>query len=125
MVRLSLARFSARKFSALLTVILLLMLAELFVADRGLRRTSEVTSGLRLAVWVIGLIAIALIGVAVVRARAQAIRLTERSAELERLYSEVARANTAKSEPVTPLVCGLQVVPFQARIAPSPSHEIA
>ena len=98
MVRPSLARFSARKFSALLSVILLLMLAELFVADRGLRRLNDVTSGLRFAVWVIGLIAIALLGVAVIRARAQAIRLTERSAELERLYSEVARANTAKSE---------------------------
>jgi signal transduction histidine kinase len=98
MVRPSLARFSARKFSVLLSIILLLMLAELFVADLGLRRLSDANSGLRLAVWVVGLIAIALLGIAVIRARAQAIRLTERSAELERLYSEVARANTAKSE---------------------------
>ena len=34
----------------------------------------------------------------VLRERRQAIRVVERSAELERLYSEVARANTAKSE---------------------------
>jgi signal transduction histidine kinase len=98
MVRPSLARFSARKFSALLSIILLLMLGELVVADQAIRRLSDSNTGLRVAVWVIGLIAIALLGIAVIRARAQAIRLTERSVELERLYSEVARANTAKSE---------------------------
>ena len=37
-------------------------------------------------------------GIGVIRERRQAIRVAERSAELERLYSEVARANTAKSE---------------------------
>ncbi len=98
MVRPSLARFSAGKFSALLSIILLLMLAELFIADRGLRYLAGDKSGLRLGVWGVGLVAIALLCVAVIRARAQAIRLTERSSELERLYSEVARANTAKSE---------------------------
>jgi len=97
MVRSSLARFSAGKFSALLGIILLLMLGELLVADQALRAPSA-GPRLRIAVWSIGLIAIALLCVAFIRARRQAMRMTERSAELERLYSEVARANTAKSE---------------------------
>ncbi|HMA22396.1 MAG TPA: ATP-binding protein, partial [Gemmatimonadaceae bacterium] len=37
-------------------------------------------------------------GFGLIRERRQARRVAERSAELERLYSEVARANTAKSE---------------------------
>jgi len=41
---------------------------------------------------------LALLAYGVLRERRQAIRVVERSAELERLYSEVARANTAKSE---------------------------
>src|SRR5206468_2242878 len=53
---------------------------------------------MRIVVWSVGLIAIALLCVAFIRARRQAMRIAERSAELERLYSEVARANTAKSE---------------------------
>jgi signal transduction histidine kinase len=44
------------------------------------------------------LAAVALLAYGVLRERRQAIRVAERSAELERLYSEVARANTAKSE---------------------------
>jgi signal transduction histidine kinase len=44
------------------------------------------------------LAAVALLAYGVLRERRQAIRVGERSAELERLYSEVARANTAKSE---------------------------
>jgi signal transduction histidine kinase len=53
---------------------------------------------LRTALWVLSLTTIALLGFGVIRERRQAIRVSERSAELERLYSEVARANTAKSE---------------------------
>jgi signal transduction histidine kinase len=40
----------------------------------------------------------ALVAFALVRERRRRMRVAERSAELERLYSEVARANTAKSE---------------------------
>jgi len=46
----------------------------------------------------LSLAAMALLAYGVLRERRQAIRVAERSAELERLYSEVARANTAKSE---------------------------
>jgi len=53
---------------------------------------------LRLALWLLILTSIALLAFGVARERRQALRVAERSAELERLYSEVARANTAKSE---------------------------
>jgi signal transduction histidine kinase len=53
---------------------------------------------IRLVMWVISLTTVAFLGFGVIRERRQAIRVVERSAELERLYSEVARANTAKSE---------------------------
>jgi signal transduction histidine kinase len=59
--------------------------------DRGVR-------GLRIALWVVSLTTVALLGFGLIRERRQARRVAERSAELERLYSEVARANTAKSE---------------------------
>jgi signal transduction histidine kinase len=59
--------------------------------DRGVR-------GLRVALWVVSLTTVALLGFGLIRERRQARRVAERSAELERLYSEVARANTAKSE---------------------------
>ena len=49
----------------------------------------------------LSLAAVALLAYGVLRERRQAIRVVERSAELERLYSEVARANTAKSEFLT------------------------
>ena len=52
----------------------------------------------RALVWLLGVIAIALLVFALLRERRQTIRVAERSTELERLYSEVARANTAKSE---------------------------
>ncbi|MDB4877333.1 MAG: ATP-binding region ATPase domain protein [Gemmatimonadetes bacterium] len=55
-------------------------------------------AALRTAMWVLSLITVAILGVGVIRERRQAMRVSERSAELERLYSEVARANTAKSE---------------------------
>jgi signal transduction histidine kinase len=53
---------------------------------------------LRLALWVVSLTTVALLSFGLIRERRQARRVAERSAELERLYSEVARANTAKSE---------------------------
>ena len=53
---------------------------------------------IRVALWALSLTAVALLGFGVIRERQQALRVAERSAELERLYSEVARANTAKSE---------------------------
>jgi signal transduction histidine kinase len=59
--------------------------------DRGV-------AGLRIALWVVSLTTVTLLGFGLIRERRQARRVAERSAELERLYSEVARANTAKSE---------------------------
>ena len=53
---------------------------------------------LRLVLWALSLATAAFLGVGLVRERRQAMRIAERSSELERLYSEVARANTAKSE---------------------------
>ncbi|HEY4217759.1 MAG TPA: ATP-binding protein [Gemmatimonadaceae bacterium] len=53
---------------------------------------------LRLALWLLIVASIAILAIGVARERRQALRVAERSAELERLYSEVARANTAKSE---------------------------
>jgi signal transduction histidine kinase len=53
---------------------------------------------LRLVLWILSLATAAFLGVGLVRERRQAMRIAERSSELERLYSEVARANTAKSE---------------------------
>lgn len=53
---------------------------------------------IRVMMWVISLTTVVFLGFGVIRERRQAIRVVERSAELERLYSEVARANTAKSE---------------------------
>src|SRR6059058_2489586 len=47
--------------------------------------------------WVAGIVVVVVAAVWVRERRRQA-RVAERSAELERLYSEVARANTAKSE---------------------------
>jgi len=47
---------------------------------------------------VLSIATVLVLGVGLIRERHQAVRVAERSAELERLYSEVARANTAKSE---------------------------
>jgi signal transduction histidine kinase len=52
----------------------------------------------RVALWVLSLTTVAFLGIGLVRERRQTMRVAERSSELERLYSEVARANTAKSE---------------------------
>ena len=53
---------------------------------------------LRIALWVLSLTTVVFLGIALIRERRQTVRVAERSSELERLYSEVARANTAKSE---------------------------
>jgi len=59
------------------------------------RRNAE---PLRIALWVLSLTTVVFLGIALIRERRQTVRVAERSSELERLYSEVARANTAKSE---------------------------
>jgi signal transduction histidine kinase len=52
----------------------------------------------RVAIWLLSLLTVAILGYGLIRERRQSVRIADRSAELERLYSEVARANTAKSE---------------------------
>lgn len=59
---------------------------------------SRGVEALRIALWALSLTTVGFLGFGVIRERRQAMRVAERSAELERLYSEVARANTAKSE---------------------------
>ena len=53
---------------------------------------------MRIVLWVLSISTVLVLGIGLIRERGQALRVAERSAELERLYSEVARANTAKSE---------------------------
>ena len=53
---------------------------------------------LRIALWSLSLATMAVLGFGAIREQRQKRRIADRSAELERLYSEVARANTAKSE---------------------------
>lgn len=53
---------------------------------------------MRIVLWVLSIATVLVLGIGLIRERHQAVRVAERSAELERLYSEVARANTAKSE---------------------------
>jgi signal transduction histidine kinase len=59
---------------------------------------SHGVEALRVVLWILSLATVVVLGVGLIRERRQAIRVAERSSELERLYSEVARANTAKSE---------------------------
>jgi two-component system sensor histidine kinase EvgS len=59
---------------------------------------AQASQGLRLTLWVLGLVAVAFLGSGVLRERRQALRVAERSAELERLSSELLRANRMKSE---------------------------
>ncbi len=54
--------------------------------------------GPRTLLWVLGVVALAGLLVGLARERAQALSLAERTAELERLYQEVARSNRMKSE---------------------------
>jgi signal transduction histidine kinase len=53
---------------------------------------------IRVALWVLGFVALLFLGTGVIRERRQAIRISERSAELERLSTELLRANRMKSE---------------------------
>jgi signal transduction histidine kinase len=53
---------------------------------------------LRITLWTLGLVAVLVFGGGVLRERSQALRVAERSAELERLSSELLRANRMKSE---------------------------
>jgi len=53
---------------------------------------------LRPILWALSVATVLFFAFGMLRERRQAARMAERSAELERLYSEVARANTAKSE---------------------------
>jgi signal transduction histidine kinase len=53
---------------------------------------------LSITLWSLGLLAVAVFGGGVLRERRQALRVAERSAELERLSSELLRANRMKSE---------------------------
>jgi signal transduction histidine kinase len=53
---------------------------------------------IRLAMWAIGLAMIGALSVALVRERREGLRVAERSTELERLSTELLRANRAKSE---------------------------
>ena len=52
----------------------------------------------RIAMWAIGLAMIGALSVALVRERREGVRIAERSAELERLSTELLRANRSKSE---------------------------
>jgi signal transduction histidine kinase len=54
--------------------------------------------GLRTTLWMLGLIALAALLAGLARERRQSISLAGRTAELERLYQEVARSNRMKSE---------------------------
>jgi len=56
------------------------------------------SQALRITLWSLGLLAVAVFGGGVLRERRQALRVAERSAELERLSSELLRANRMKSE---------------------------
>ena len=59
---------------------------------------AQTSQPVRITLWALGLIAVVLLGSGVLRERRQAIRVAERSAELERLSSELLRANRMKSE---------------------------
>ena len=56
------------------------------------------SQALRITLWTLGLVAVVVLGGGVIRERRQALRVVERSAELERLSSELLRANRMKSE---------------------------
>jgi signal transduction histidine kinase len=59
---------------------------------------AQTSQGIRITLWTLGLVAVIVLGVGVLRERRQALRVAERSAELERLSSELLRANRMKSE---------------------------
>jgi signal transduction histidine kinase len=59
---------------------------------------SQPRQGLRITLWALGILAVTFLGGGMLRERRQALRVAERSAELERLSSELLRANRMKSE---------------------------
>ena len=59
---------------------------------------AQASQRLRVTLWALGLVAVMLLGIGVLRERRQALRVAERSSELERLSSELLRANRMKSE---------------------------
>jgi len=59
---------------------------------------SQSGRALRTALWMLGVIGLAALLVGLARERRQALHLADRTAELERLYQEVARSNRMKSE---------------------------
>ena len=58
----------------------------------------EPAQNLRVTLWALGLVAVGFLSLGVFRERRQARRISERSAELERLSTELLRANRMKSE---------------------------
>jgi signal transduction histidine kinase len=56
------------------------------------------TRSLRLALWVLGILGILFLALGLLREQRRALQAAGRSVELERLYSDVKRANQAKSE---------------------------
>lgn len=56
------------------------------------------TRSLRWGLWALGVLGILLLAVGLLREQRRALQVADRSVELERLYSDVKRANQAKSE---------------------------
>ncbi len=56
------------------------------------------TKTLRLAQWILGVLGVLFLALGLLREQRRALQAAGRSVELERLYSDVKRANTAKSE---------------------------
>lgn len=56
------------------------------------------TRALRWALWMVGVLGVVLLAAGLLREQKRTLQATDRSLELERLYSDVKRANQAKSE---------------------------
>ncbi|MEP6989770.1 MAG: HAMP domain-containing sensor histidine kinase [bacterium] len=56
------------------------------------------TRALRLALWAVGVLGVLFLAIGLLREQRRALQASSRSLELERLYSDVKRANQAKSE---------------------------
>lgn len=56
------------------------------------------SSSLRWTIWSLGILGVGLLGVGLLREQRRVLLVADRSVELERLYSDVKRANQAKSE---------------------------
>ena len=89
---------SSRLATAALALAFVLLVAGLWVGDRALSGQLEPSPRLRLAIWAIGLPALAAVAFVLAHERRLARRIAERSAELERLSAELMRVNRAKSE---------------------------